>query len=1347
MATAAYGVQRTMAAPSGFGSEQDVQQSAGEEQYISTFFCRALYDYQTPDASSLSFRKGDIIEVLTQLESGWWDGLLGDERGWFPSNYVTVISDQEAEAALGISDAGVAQTPPADEGVVDMAHSMSRAISQSDREGDWLNGDAEYPSHAHHSDRPDPYPNGVHAKSTQHNDFWVPQVSQDGRIFYVNTQTGQHSRDLPQENEEDTDGDLAGLTSPSSSRAPGAGLAGLATINGMNREHSTSAGFVIPKRSRTPDLWIRRLADDGLSYYYVNKLDGTVSWTPPESSTPPSRDASTSQSHASDLGSRNGSVSSRDHPAGRMRSVSSVSGPRDRSDSTTGRYDSDDSDVIPTRRNRSGSAASMKRYANGSGYPQPTPRRIELTPPEQLARQLQQAMAPPASESPMELSNRVREAIAAISEHLQVATTPRRPEHFKEVDKRVLEVVSTVRNLLYVTATPSGHIPSNLYPRDTRDARPTAATQSLQTHLKAAQRKVAGTLSKLVLSALAMQYDPGLSAADKPNRIESDVAELEKAVVAFVTEVHYFQEQNALPPGASKTNTKRLHGVFSTTNVGLGLPGAGAAGSWRGFGYVPLGEPAQSLQGFANDQVSELKLAARALGDRLTAVTALLKRADHERERLKREVQNVVTHLSSILDFVGTIDIARHVDVDGVRLEASPSAGHSQYLQTVENARLLIRTMEASLQSLFDDGITLLMAAQGIRCDGIVEDDDSYSDYMDTLVAAIASNTSTAVQSLEALLAVGYDQADISQGDYIDSIEWRKSRPLDVPDAEEEMVDMALALGRPPVRAMNSMDSHQSSTTLHYDSAQPSESSVDMSGRSRLDDMNDPVSPTWPPPDSSESTLAAQASPEMGTTEGLADVDEDDATSAAKPRGGAAAAKILKILGDDAPKHILQKLNADSKPWYLRPNYDQSEILMEPDGTVRAGTPAALVERLTAHEHGDTTFNQNFLLTFKSFMTVDELFELLVHRFWIQAPPNLSPSEFEEWTKLKQTVIRMRVLNTFKTMVTDDGILESGDMYILAKMKEFASNEEVVTFAAAKQLLILIERAQRGGDAPIKISTVPTAPPAPVLPKNAKKLKLQDIDPLEIARQLTLMEAAMYKKIRPTECLRRSRETKPGRNSDNFSLIIQLSNRIANWVAESVLEKEDSRKRAVIVKHFISVADRCRVMQNYSTMTAIVSGLATPPIRRLKRTWEQVNQRYMNSLRICESTIDTAKNFNNYRSTLARITPPCVPFIGVYLTTLTFINDGAEDKLAGNMINFRKRQKAAEVIQDIKRWQSMPYNYQTVASVLAYLEECFAKYADAFDYADQFWNLSLEREPREREDEKMARLLQESGFL
>ena len=69
------------------------------------------------------------------------------------------------------------------------------------------------------------------------------------------------------------------------------------------------------------------------------------------------------------------------------------------------------------------------------------------------------------------------------------------------------------------------------------------------------------------------------------------------------------------------------------------------------------------------------------------------------------------------------------------------------------------------------------------------------------------------------------------------------------------------------------------------------------------------------------------------------------------PRAGKGN-KLMKILGSEAPQHYISKLNAEQKPWYLRPNYDQSEILIDPDGQVRAGTPTALVERLTAHELG-----------------------------------------------------------------------------------------------------------------------------------------------------------------------------------------------------------------------------------------------------------------------------------------------------------------------------------------------------------------------------------------------------------
>ena len=47
-------------------------------------------------------------------------------------------------------------------------------------------------------------------------------------------------------------------------------------------------------------------------------------------------------------------------------------------------------------------------------------------------------------------------------------------------------------------------------------------------------------------------------------------------------------------------------------------------------------------------------------------------------------------------------------------------------------------------------------------------------------------------------------------------------------------------------------------------------------------------------------------------------------------------------------------------------------------------------------------------MTYKSFTTVNELFDLLVNRYWIQPPDGLKPPELEEWAKLKQHVIRSR---------------------------------------------------------------------------------------------------------------------------------------------------------------------------------------------------------------------------------------------------------------------------------------------------------------------------------------------------
>lgn len=125
-------------------------------------------------------------------------------------------------------------------------------------------------------------------------------------------------------------------------------------------------------------------------------------------------------------------------------------------------------------------------------------------------------------------------------------------------------------------------------------------------------------------------------------------------------------------------------------------------------------------------------------------------------------------------------------------------------------------------------------------------------------------------------------------------------------------------------------------------------------------------------------------------------------------------------------------------------------------------------------------------------------------------------------------------------------------------------------------------------------------------------------------------------------------------------------------------------------------------------------------------------------------TISTNKNFVNYRAILHAAAPPLVPFMGMYLTDLIFIEDGIPSVVKnGELINFFKRAKTAEVIKEIQQYQNVPYGLTQVHELQDWI---IAQMSSAGDVTEMY-ERSLVIEPREREEEKIARLLSESGFL
>lgn len=236
----------------------------------------------------------------------------------------------------------------------------------------------------------------------------------------------------------------------------------------------------------------------------------------------------------------------------------------------------------------------------------------------------------------------------------------------------------------------------------------------------------------------------------------------------------------------------------------------------------------------------------------------------------------MLAYLSSFLAFVCDINIAQHVDIDAVRAGSSRSSTHLQYMQTIDTGRILLRTLEVACQSLYDDASFLLSSVQSLSLSQ--EKSKELATRMaswDNVTSAITTNQDIVVNSLDTLLKLGLEQAELEQVTYNGAIEWRRSRPSvfydsETPDftmyqEEEDVVDIAVAMG-----SFRTANSQASSTLYNGSSHQNSEATLHTIDRSSRPDVAvEPSTPWTLPEPSSSGTLVGPAETDI-------DIDPED---------------------------------------------------------------------------------------------------------------------------------------------------------------------------------------------------------------------------------------------------------------------------------------------------------------------------------------------------------------------------------------------------------------------------------------------------------------------------------------
>lgn len=448
----------------------------------------------------------------------------------------------------------------------------------------------------------------------------------------------------------------------------------------------------------------------------------------------------------------------------------------------------------------------------------------------------------------------------------------------------------------------------------------------------------------------------------------------------------------------------------------------------------------------------------------------------------------------------------------------------------------------------------------------------------------------------------------------------------------------------------------------------------------------------------------------------------------------------------------LAEENEETEANILERTYAHELIYKE--GSVMGGSLRALIEKLTAHQSTpDAMFVSTFYLTFRLFASPLEFAEALAERF-----------EYIGETPHAAGPVRLRVYNIFK------GWLESHwrhdrDNTALDFIVNFANTRLVVDLpTAGKRLLELASKVSAVGGplVPRLVSSMgktntsiaqyihPDTPlPAPVLGKKEHNLLKQwkngeasitilDFDPLELARQLTIKESRIFCSILPEELLDTEWTRKTGSLAVNVRAMSTLSTDLAHLVADSILYLEEPKKRAATIKHWVKIANKCLELNNYDSLMAIICSLNLSMISRLKKTWDIVSQKTKTALEQLRSIVDVSRNYAVLRQRLQNHVPPCLPFVGTYLTDLTFVDHGNQslrtlctDECEMAVINFDKHMKTARIISELQRFQ-IPYRLTEVPELQAWMQnELVRVRSNGETTAQTFYRRSLVLEPRE----------------
>jgi len=142
----------------------------------------------------------------------------------------------------------------------------------------------------------------------------------------------------------------------------------------------------------------------------------------------------------------------------------------------------------------------------------------------------------------------------------------------------------------------------------------------------------------------------------------------------------------------------------------------------------------------------------------------------------------------------------------------------------------------------------------------------------------------------------------------------------------------------------------------------------------------------------------------------------------------------------------------------------------------------------------------------------------------------------------------------------------------------------------------------------------------------------------------------------------------------------------------------------------------------------VLMGLTLSSISRLKHTWSKLTDKTDLMYKNLTNYQNPTNSFKCYRESITAAIPPCLPYLCMYLSDLTFMDEGNPDFInVGDLklINFPKHYLVHSTIKKVQQYQSGKYDIEAREPLYSFLYQLPGL------EEKELYAFSLEREPRD----------------